>query len=239
MAELSEVVRARHSTRVAFDPDHAIFPRDLGALLDAARWAPTPHNMQNFEILAVDDPNQFARIGALTSTVSLAFPRENDEQVSQSDEVLSTRQTGISGQGSAPTSLDPQAWADPDRAAQFTRSPGDPSTDARYSSCSCATLRGHPGARGRRARMDEPRLGPGEPVAHRAAPRSRMPGAGEPGRRDRGFRHQAPAGRSRPSPVSLGWQFGYPSHEVAHTPRVRRVASRWAPDCATPLTIEP
>lgn len=228
MAELSEVVRARHSSRVAFDPGHAVSSRNLAALLDAARWAPTPHNMQNFEIVAIDDPNQLARIGALTDTVSLTFLRENDEQVARSDEELATRQTGISARGFAPAWLDPQAWEDPERAAQFTRSLRD-SLDG----CPLLFVFLHDPAR--RAPASEgdvlgwiglgcvlenvwltaQSLGLGCQVLASLADEGVEPAIrnllGVPDRLR----------------VALGCRLGYPLHEVASPPRVRRDAGRW------------
>jgi len=48
MHALLETLRQRHSSR-------GIAEEDLRQVLQAARWAPTAHNMQNFEIIVVDD----------------------------------------------------------------------------------------------------------------------------------------------------------------------------------------
>jgi len=61
--QMSEVIRRRHSERTPFDPDHNLAESDLEAILEAARWAPTAHNMQNFEIIVVDDEARLAAIG--------------------------------------------------------------------------------------------------------------------------------------------------------------------------------
>jgi nitroreductase len=55
MRDLFDIMWQRHTCRSAFDPRRAISEPDLLLILDAARWAPTAHNMQNFEIIAVDD----------------------------------------------------------------------------------------------------------------------------------------------------------------------------------------
>ena len=49
-SELSRIIRARHSSRDPFDPARAVSAQDLMHILDAARWARTAHNMQNFEV---------------------------------------------------------------------------------------------------------------------------------------------------------------------------------------------
>jgi len=45
--------------------------------LEAARWALTAHNMQNFEILIIDDRKVLEKIGNIKSRVSETFIREN------------------------------------------------------------------------------------------------------------------------------------------------------------------
>jgi nitroreductase len=77
--------------------------------------------MQNFEIIAVDDPALIGAIGDITSTVTLEFLRENYEQVSFSDEELARRRVGISARGFPPSWLDPARWEDLPANAEFTR----------------------------------------------------------------------------------------------------------------------
>ena len=86
MSDLSEIIRNRHSERVPFDPEHAPSDADLQAILEAARWAPTAHNMQNFEIVIVDDKATIKAIGRVESGTSEAFVRENYAQLSFSEE---------------------------------------------------------------------------------------------------------------------------------------------------------
>lgn len=51
MNEMLKLVEERHSVRVPFDQKSPIAREDLLQILEAARWAPTAHNMQNFEIV--------------------------------------------------------------------------------------------------------------------------------------------------------------------------------------------
>jgi nitroreductase len=84
-------------------PDEA-----LSILLEAARWAPTAHNMQNFEILVVDDPAMLASLGSVRRNVSDVFLRENYRQLSFSEEELRRRKTGVLA------STFPPSWQRPD-----------------------------------------------------------------------------------------------------------------------------
>jgi nitroreductase len=93
--ELANVIERRHSSRVPFDPKGRIPDGDLQRILEAARWAPTPHNMQNFEILVIDDREIIQRIAAVRSVPSEAFLRENYQQLSFSEEELARKGTGL------------------------------------------------------------------------------------------------------------------------------------------------
>src|ERR1700721_1589423 len=55
MRDILEIMWQRHSCRAAFDPQRGIRESDMQRILDAVRWAPTAHNKQNFEVIAVDD----------------------------------------------------------------------------------------------------------------------------------------------------------------------------------------
>ena len=93
--ELLQLMRQRHSARMAFDPLRKIPPDHLRLVLEAARWAPTAHNMQNYEVIVVDDVDRLGEIAAIRSEVSLVFIRENFEQLSFSEDELSRKKTGI------------------------------------------------------------------------------------------------------------------------------------------------
>lgn len=65
MQELIALIENRQSARGPFDPKRAIPAEDLEKILEAARWAPTAHNMQNFEIVVVDDKSLLAAISEI------------------------------------------------------------------------------------------------------------------------------------------------------------------------------
>ena len=130
MSEILKVIQERHSSRVPFDREHAVAKQDLLQILEAARWAPTAHNMQNFEIIVVDDKSQLEKLGNIQSRISEDFLRENYQQLSFSEEELKRKKTGILG------SQFPPSW----------RTPGDWSKVARESGPSTLdqTIRGGP-----------------------------------------------------------------------------------------------
>jgi len=70
---LSDIIRNSHSEPAPYDPDRRHAEADLRAFTEAARWPPTVHNMQNFEIIIIIDdkttamcPRQAARARHLT-----------------------------------------------------------------------------------------------------------------------------------------------------------------------------
>jgi len=93
--DLSKLMEARCSTRALFDPKRPIRSQDLMRILEAARWAPTPHNMQNFEIVVIDDKPLLKQIGNIKSKVTLDFLKENYQQLSFSKEELLRKKVGI------------------------------------------------------------------------------------------------------------------------------------------------
>jgi nitroreductase len=101
-------MRERHSGRIAFDPHRTIPADHLRLVLEAARWAPTAHNMQNYDVIVVDDADRLDEIAAIRSEMSLVFIRENFEQLSFSEEELSRRKTGLLA------SAFPPSWLTPD-----------------------------------------------------------------------------------------------------------------------------
>ena len=115
MADILDLIESRRSMRAPFDPQRPIARDDLARILGAARWAPTAHNMQNFEVVVVEDPRVMDRIRAIRRPPSEAFIRENYEQLSFSEEELREKKTGIMG------TMFPPAWRDPDfRLDAFT-----------------------------------------------------------------------------------------------------------------------
>jgi nitroreductase len=115
MRDLLRLMQERHSTRVPFDPHRPVANEDLRQILEAARWAPTPHNMQNFEILVVDDKKILKKIGNIKSRISVDFLRENYQQLSFSREELLRKKVGILG------TAFPPSWRDPARLDEVAR----------------------------------------------------------------------------------------------------------------------
>jgi nitroreductase len=108
MRDLLEVMWQRHSCRAAFDPHREIREGDLQRILDAARWAPTAHNMQNFEIIIVDDRQCLAELCAIQLPPMETFIRENRRQLSLSEAELLQRKTGLCA------SMFPESWQETD-----------------------------------------------------------------------------------------------------------------------------
>ena len=107
MKEVLNVIQKRQSARIPFDSDRSVAKEDLRQILEAGRWAPTAHNMQNFEIIVVDDKKLLEAIGNIKSTVSETFIRENYQQLSFSEEELMKKKVGILG------TQFPPAWRTP------------------------------------------------------------------------------------------------------------------------------
>ena len=97
MKEMLKTIRERHSSRGEFDQNKPVSKDQLETILEAARWSPTAHNMQNFDIIVVDDRKLIETIGKIKSTISEEFIRENFRQLSHSEEELSRKKVGILG----------------------------------------------------------------------------------------------------------------------------------------------
>ena len=104
---LLELIKKRHSTRDAFDPDKKVAKNDLEKILESATWSPTAHNMQNFDILVVDDKGLLEKIGNIKTKISADFIRENFNQLSFSTEELNKKKVGIMG------TMFPPSWCEP------------------------------------------------------------------------------------------------------------------------------
>ena len=108
MQEILKLITERKSLRVPFDTERPIAGKDLQQILEAARWAPTAHNMQNFEIIVVDDKKILEAIGKINRPISEVFIRENYPQLSFSEEELLKKKVGILG------TMFPLSWRTPD-----------------------------------------------------------------------------------------------------------------------------
>jgi nitroreductase len=127
--QISELIRHRHSERVPFDPGHHLAEGDVEAILEAARWAPTAHNMQNFEIIVVDDEARLAAIGRVRGATSEGFIRENYAQLSFSEEELIRKGTGLIA------TMFPPSWRSLDGEAEETPDVEHELLDASMHSC--------------------------------------------------------------------------------------------------------
>ncbi len=107
MNKLLKDICERRSDRVFFDPGRPIAKKALDQILEAARWAPTAHNMQNFELIVVDDKKILGAISKIERPMSEAFIRENYPLLSFSKEELLKRKVGILG------TTFPPSWRDP------------------------------------------------------------------------------------------------------------------------------
>ena len=97
MDNLLKIIQERHSTRALFDPQKQVPESDLKKIIEAGRWTPTAHNMQNFEIIVIDDEKVLERVGNITTYPSPDFIRENYEQLSMTEEELFRKKVGILG----------------------------------------------------------------------------------------------------------------------------------------------
>ena len=108
MLDVLKLIRKRKSLRIPFDPERPVAKQDLKKILEAARWSPTAHNMQNFEIVVVDDEKILKAIGNIKRPISETFIRENYQQLSFSEEELLKKKTGLLG------TMFPPSWRNPD-----------------------------------------------------------------------------------------------------------------------------
>jgi nitroreductase len=108
MQELMQLIENRQSARGLFDPERAIPAEDMKKILEAARWTPTAHNMQNFENVVVDDKQLLAAISEIRTPPNLTFIRENYQQLSFTEDELCRKKTGIMG------TMFPKSWQTPD-----------------------------------------------------------------------------------------------------------------------------
>lgn len=107
MTDLLSLIKSRHSSRVVFDPERPVPEEDLRKILEAGSWAPTAHNMQNFEIIIVDDKKLIDQLATVKAPISLTFVQENYKQLSFSEAELLQKKTGVLG------AMFPAAWRNP------------------------------------------------------------------------------------------------------------------------------
>lgn len=104
MQDILKLIEERQSSRVPFDAKHPITRKDLIQILEAGSWAPTAHNMQNFEIIVIDDKKLLEKIGNIKSQISEVFLKENYQQLSFSVEEFLRKKVGLLG------TMFPESW---------------------------------------------------------------------------------------------------------------------------------
>ncbi len=110
-----KLIKERQSSRTPFEPNHPVAKEHLKRILEAAKWTPTAHNMQNYHVIVIDDPKVLQRMAAIKSQLSEEFLKENLMQLSFSNEELTKRKVGISASGFPPD------WVDPAKIAEVTK----------------------------------------------------------------------------------------------------------------------
>jgi nitroreductase len=129
MNELLKLMQARQSSRMPFDTKHPIEKQDLLKILEAGRWAPSAHNMQNFEIIIVNDKKILQTIAKIKRPISETFIRENYQQLSFSEEELLRKKTGILA------AMFPPSWRVPDFRLDKYDEEADSSTQRPFPLC--------------------------------------------------------------------------------------------------------
>jgi len=109
MKEVLQLIQERQSLRIPFDLERPIAKQDLRQILEAGRWAPTAHNMQNFEMIIVDDKRLLEAMGNITVPISDAFIRESYQQLSFSEEELLRKKVGLLSTTLRPAVRTPEA----------------------------------------------------------------------------------------------------------------------------------
>jgi nitroreductase len=105
---LLTLIQKRHSTRGPFNPDRVVTTKQVKLILEAARWAPTPDNMQNFSVVVVDDKERLEAIAKIPAEMSETYLRETYEHVSFSEAELTHKKKGTLA------NIYPRAWTDPE-----------------------------------------------------------------------------------------------------------------------------
>lgn len=118
MQDILKLIEERQSSRAPFDAKHPIASKDLIQILEAGSWAPTAHNMQNFEIILIDDKKLLEKIGNIKSQISEVFLKENYQQLSFSVEEFLQKKVGLLG------IMFPESWRNPEELEKIARNSG-------------------------------------------------------------------------------------------------------------------
>jgi nitroreductase len=121
MLDILRLIRSRHSTRGPFDLKRPVSSEAQELMLEAAQWAPTPTNMQNFEIVVVNTKDQLDAIGRIPADMSENFLRETYELLSFSEKELAQKKTGMLASSFPDAWTNPEAWnPESDARSQLT-----------------------------------------------------------------------------------------------------------------------
>ncbi|MFT3698675.1 MAG: nitroreductase family protein [Kofleriaceae bacterium] len=90
---LRHLICHRRSARGPYDPNWHVSERELDAIVTAARWAPTLHNSQNFELVIVENPQILRLLGALR--VTEGYYGDTSAELVRTITELEQRQTGL------------------------------------------------------------------------------------------------------------------------------------------------
>lgn len=135
MKDVLDLMRERHSARVPYDPNRPVAKEQLEQILAAAAWAPTAHNMQNFEVVVIDDAANLQAVGAVKTKISAVFLRENFQQLSFSEEELRRRRSGVIA------TMFPPSWRTPNADFDAVVAKTDPAPlSESLQNCPCLLL---------------------------------------------------------------------------------------------------
>jgi nitroreductase len=136
MLDLLKLIKKRQSSRVPFDSQKSISKLEIQKILEAGSWAPTAHNMQNFEVVVVDDKKLLEKIRNIEFPASETFIQENYLQLSFSEEDLKKKKTGVLA------SMFPKSWQTPNLLLERKGKSEDvhPSKDSHNQLLNCAAL---------------------------------------------------------------------------------------------------
>jgi nitroreductase len=129
MKELLELMKVRKSMRIPFDTKRPVFKEDLLKILEAGRWTPTAHNMQNFDLIVVDNSEVLELIANIKRPISETFVRENYQQLSFSEEELLKKKTGLLG------TMFPLSWRNPNFKLDINDEKSDTSMQRPFPVC--------------------------------------------------------------------------------------------------------
>ncbi len=95
--DILSLIRERKSARIVFNSERPMRKEELTKILKAARWAPTAHNMQNFEIIVVEDKKILEALSNIRFPITNSFIEENYQNLSFSKEELLRKKVGLLG----------------------------------------------------------------------------------------------------------------------------------------------